>query len=135
MESGLQIHGSVFFINACCWIRIIHRSRTSAGAELITNEQTTLNPLRAAALGGFGWLFLGLSDCSDNNRSNHCAVDFPCQNWKPDGQQSMLSTKPMSTATEAVTAERLVSLGSGRNAVDAVRRGLTVMALASAVQS
>jgi|MDSW01.3.fsa_nt_gb hypothetical protein len=41
----------------------------------------------------------------------------------------------MSTATEAVTAERLVSLGSGRNAVDAVRRGLTVMALASAVQS
>ena len=47
----------------------------------------------------------------------------------------MLSTQPMPTAMGAVTAERLVSFGTGMNAVDAVRRGLTVMALASAVQS
>ena len=102
---------------------------------MITIEQTSLNPLRAAALGGFGWWFLGLSDCSENNRSNHCAVDFSCQNWKPDGLLSMLSTQPMPTAMDAVTAERLVSFGTGMNAVDAVCRGLFLMALASAVQS
>ena len=116
-------------------INISRRSRTSARAELITNGQTFLNPLRAAALGGFGCWFLGLNDCFENNRSNHCTVDFPCQNWKPDGQPSMLSIQPMPTAMNAVTADHLVSFGTGRNAVDAVRRGLTVMALASAVQS